>query len=95
MRKNYFIHLLKSIPLLPIIYFQGKKIKKEIQFLPEAKEPEGSVNINSATTLKVLFIGESSFAGVGSDFHKNSFAIPIAKMVQIIPESIHWIGSII
>ncbi len=74
MRKNYFIHLLKSIPLLPIIYFQGKKIKKEIQFLPEAKEPEGSVNINCAKTLKVLFIGESSFAGVGSDFHKNSFA---------------------
>lgn len=28
-------------------------------------------------------------------FHKKSFAIPIAKMVQIIPESIHWIGSII
>lgn len=74
MRKNYFIHLLKSIPLLPIIYFQGKKVKKEIQFLPEAKDPEGSVNVNSDKTLKVLFIGESSFAGVGSDFHKNSFA---------------------
>ena len=74
MRKNYFIHLLKSIPLLPIIYFQGKKIKKEIQFLPEAKDPEGFVDINSDQTLKVLFIGESSFAGVGSDFHKNSFA---------------------
>ena len=74
MRKKYFIHLLKSIPFLPIIYFQGKKIKKEIQFLPEAKDPEGSMNINSDQTLKVLFIGESSFAGVGSDFHKNSFA---------------------
>lgn len=74
MRKKYFIHLFKSIPLLPIIYFQGKKIKKEIQLLPEAKDPEGSVNANSDQTLKVLFIGESSFAGVGSDFHKNSFA---------------------
>ena len=65
---------MKSIPLLPIIYFQGKKVKKEIQFLPEAKDPEGSVNVNSYQTLKVLFIGESSFAGVGSDYHKNSFA---------------------
>lgn len=74
MRKIYFVHLLKSIPLLPIIYFQGKKIKKEIQFLPEAKELEGVINNNSDQTLKVLFIGESSFAGVGSDFHKNSFA---------------------
>lgn len=74
MQKKYFIHLLKSIPLLPIIYFQGKKIKKEIEFLPEAKDPEGSIHIDSDQTLKVLFIGESSFAGVGSDFHKNSFA---------------------
>lgn len=74
MRKNYFVHLLKSIPLLPIIYFQGKKIKKEIQLLPEAKDPEGLVKIDSDKTLKVLFIGESSFAGVGCDYHKNSFA---------------------
>ena len=68
------MHLLRSIPLLPIIYFQGKKIKKEIQFLPEAKNPEGFIIINADQNLKVLFIGESSFAGVGSDFHKNSFA---------------------
>ena len=74
MKKKYFIHLLKSIPLLPIIYFQGKRIKKEIQFLPEAKDPEGSIATNSDQTIKILFIGESSFAGVGSDFHKNSFA---------------------
>ena len=74
MKKNYFTHLLKSIPLLPIIYFQGKKVKKEIEFLPEAKDPEGFIEVNSDKTLKVLFIGESSFAGVGSDFHKNSFA---------------------
>ncbi len=79
MRKKYLLHLLKSIPLLPIIYFQGKKIKKEIQFLPEAKEPEGSVNINTDTTLKIIFIGESSFAGVGSDFHKNSFGGHFAR----------------
>ena len=74
MNKKYIIHLLKSIPFLPIIYFQGKKLKKEMQFLPAAKNPEGSININSDRTLKILFIGESSFAGVGSDFHKNSFA---------------------
>lgn len=79
MRKKYLLHLLKSIPLLSIIYFQGKKIKKEIQFLPEAKEPEGSVNINTDTTLKIIFIGESSFAGVGSDFHKNSFGGHFAR----------------
>ena len=91
MRKKYFIHLLKSIPFLPIIYFQGKKIKKEIEFLPEAKDPEGSININSDQTLKVLFIGESSFAGVGSDFHKNSFAGYFStKLSSAFHSNIDW-----
>ena len=91
MRKNYFLHLLKSIPLLPIIYFQGKKIKKEIQFLPEANDPEGSININSNQTLEVLFIGESSFAGVGSDFHQNSFAGYYSKELSATFNSnINW-----
>ncbi|MBF8456307.1 SGNH/GDSL hydrolase family protein [Kaistella sp. G5-32] len=74
MKNNYFLHLLKSIPLLPIIYFQGKKIKKEIQLFPEAKNPEGFINANSYKNLKILFIGESSFAGVGVENHKNGFA---------------------
>lgn len=74
MKKKYFFHLVRSIPFLPIIYFQGKKLKKEIEFLTEAKMPEGAINVNSENTLKVIFIGESSFAGIGSDFHKNSFA---------------------
>lgn len=74
MNSNFFLHVLKSIPLLPIIYFQGKKIRKKIQFLPEAKNPEGFVNIDSDKNLRILFIGESSFAGVGVENHKNGFA---------------------
>ena len=74
MRIKYFTHVLKSLPLLPIIYFQGKKIKKEIPLLPEALEPKGTVDLGFKKNLNVLFIGESSFAGVGSDLHKNSFA---------------------
>lgn len=74
MKNNYFLHLLKSIPLLPIIYFQGKRIKKEIQLFPEAKNPEGLINTNSDKNLNILFVGESSFAGVGVENHKNGFA---------------------
>ncbi len=79
MKFNYFLHLLKSIPLLPVIYFQGKKIKNKIRFLPEAKNPEGFVDINCDRNLKFLFIGESSFAGVGVEHHKNGFAGHFAK----------------
>lgn len=91
MKSNYFLHILKSLPLLPIIYFQGKKIKREIQLLPEAKNPEGAININSDKNLKILFIGESSFAGVGSDFHKNSFAGYFsAELSKLFQHNINW-----
>ena len=91
MKKKYFFHLAKSIPYLPIIYFQSKKLKKEIKFLPEARIPEGTINLNSGKTLKVLFIGESSFAGVGSHFHKNSFAGYYSnELSSLFKCNIHW-----
>lgn len=91
MKTKYFFHLLKAIPLLPIIYFQGKKIKRDIPLLPEAKNPEGFVNINVDKKLKVLFIGESSFAGVGVEFHKNGFAGHFSnKLSALFHFNIDW-----
>ena len=91
MKKNYFIHLLKTIPFLPIIYFQGKKIKKEINFLPEAKNPEGFVNVNADKNLRILFIGESSFAGVGVNFHENGFAGYFSReLSKLLHCNIRW-----
>ncbi|QBO59224.1 SGNH/GDSL hydrolase family protein [Chryseobacterium salivictor] len=91
MGKQFLIHLLKSIPLLPVIYFQGKKIRKQIPLLPEAKDPEGFVNINADKNLKILFIGESSIAGVGSDFHKNSFAGHFSRAFSALVQcNIEW-----
>lgn len=84
MKIVYFKHLIKTIPLLPVIYFEGRKIKREIPTLPEARIPEGFVNINTNQDLTVLFIGESSFAGVGSEFHKNSFAGYFARELSAL-----------
>lgn len=91
MQRKYFIHILKSIPLLPIIYFQGKKLKKEIPLLPAAKNPTGCVNINAEKTLKIIFIGESSFVGVGSEFHQNSFAGHFSTEISArVQYNINW-----
>ncbi|MEC5156467.1 SGNH/GDSL hydrolase family protein [Chryseobacterium sp. MP_3.2] len=91
MKSSYTLHLLKSLPLLPIIYFQGKKIKKEVQFLPEAKNTEGVINVDGEKSLKILFLGESSFAGVGSEFHKDAFAGHFsAEISKLINSTIHW-----
>ena len=65
---RYFFGVFISLSLLPVLYFQGKKIKKEIPKLPEAKNPKGFVNGNFKDTLHLLSIGESTIAGVGVEY---------------------------
>jgi lysophospholipase L1-like esterase len=79
---KYFFGILISLPLLPFLYFQGKKIKKTVPKLPEAKEPKGHVSGNFKNTLKILSIGESTIAGVGVEFHKNGFTGALASILS-------------
>ena len=91
MIKSYFRHVIQSIPLLPLIYFQGIKLKKGIKLLPAAKDPQGFVNINSPRNVKILFIGESSFAGVGVERHKNGFAGYFSQeLSKLYQTNIEW-----
>ena len=88
---KYFFGLFISLPLLPFLYFQGKKIKKEVPKLGEAKEPKGFVNGNFENTLHLLSIGESTIAGVGVDFHKNGFTGALANTLSIeLQNNINW-----
>ncbi|WP_299051201.1 SGNH/GDSL hydrolase family protein [uncultured Polaribacter sp.] len=82
MNLKYFFGSIISLPLLPIIAFQGKKIKKEALRLPEAKDAKGFINLNTNKTLKLIAIGESTIAGVGVDFHKNGFTGALAKEIS-------------
>jgi lysophospholipase L1-like esterase len=79
MNLKYVFGLIISIPLLPILFFQGKKIRKETPRLPEAKNPKGLIDKNPEKTFKLIAIGESTIAGVGVDFHKNGFTGALAK----------------
>ena len=79
MNLKYYLGLVLSIPLLPILLLQGKRIRKKVPKLPEAREPKGLVKMPSKSTLKVLAIGESTIAGVGVDFHENGFIGSLAK----------------
>lgn len=81
MSLKYYSRVALVVPLLPILYFQGKKIRKNVPKLPEAKNPSGYIKTTSAKTLKILAIGESTIAGVGVDFHKNGFIGALAKKI--------------
>jgi lysophospholipase L1-like esterase len=88
---KYFFGAFISLPLLPVLYLQGKNIKKKVPKLPEAKEPTGSVNGHFKNTINLLSIGESTIAGVGVDFHKNGFTGALANTLSIeLQSNINW-----
>ncbi|WP_439131884.1 SGNH/GDSL hydrolase family protein [Polaribacter sp.] len=82
MSLKYYLGAILAVPLLPILYFQGKKIREEVPKLPEAKNPSGYIKKASDKTLKILAIGESTVAGVGVDFHENGFIGALAQEIS-------------
>jgi lysophospholipase L1-like esterase len=79
---KYIFIVVISFPILPILYAQGKKIRRDTPRLPEARNPIGYIKTTSNKTLKVIAIGESTIAGVGVDFHKNGFIGALAEEIS-------------
>ena len=80
MNLKYYIGFVVSLPLLPIMYLQGKKTRKNTPKLPEARNPQGYIKTAAEKTLKILAIGESTIAGIGVDFHENGFIGALEKL---------------
>lgn len=88
---KYYLGSIVSLPLLPLLFLQGKKIRANVPKLPEAKNPKGYIKKTSTKTLKMLVIGESTIAGVGVDFHENGFTGILAKTIASQSEvSVLW-----
>ncbi len=91
MNIKYTLGAILTIPILPVLYYQGKKIKASIPRLPEAKDPEGKVMVNSQKTLKIISIGESTIAGVGADTHREAFTGTLAnELASHLTANIDW-----
>ena len=79
MRIPYLVGATLAFPLLPLMYFQGKRIRSKVPTLPEARIPQGSSGNGSEPPLRLITIGESTIAGVGADLHENAFTGSMAK----------------
>ncbi|QHI38472.1 hypothetical protein IMCC3317_38650 [Kordia antarctica] len=91
MNIKYTLGAIVSIPLLPILYFQGKKIQKTIPQLPEATGIEGICTVSSNQTFQLITIGESTIAGVGATTHENGFTGTLAKALsEKLVKNISW-----
>ncbi len=91
MNIKYTLGAALSLPLLPILYLQGNKVKNSIPKLPEAAEPEGFVNINAKENLRIITIGESTIAGVGVRTHEEGFSGTLAKnLANALQKNVYW-----
>jgi len=80
-----------ALPLLPILYLQGKRIRKKVPQLPEAQGTSGQVHSDYPGNLNVLLIGESTMAGVGVKTHQEGFAGSFArKLAELSRANVKW-----
>lgn len=88
---RYFLGAVAAIPMLPLLYFQGKSIQKSIPDLPEAKGAEGKVDIGAEEKLQVLAVGESTIAGVGVEYHNEGFTGLLAsRLADLLNVNVSW-----
>lgn len=82
---------LLTIPLLPLLFIQGRAVRKKVPKLPEAAKPEGRAGEEFTPSHRVIFIGESTFSGVGVTTHAEGFAGALAnELAQQFQSQIHW-----
>ena len=91
MKGKYILGALITIPLLPIMYFQGKRIRASVPSLPEAKGTEGKALSSSERNFKLITIGESTIAGVGVSTHEEGFTGTLAQsLAKQLNANVEW-----
>ncbi|MFY0593854.1 SGNH/GDSL hydrolase family protein [Roseivirga sp.] len=91
MNARYVFGVILAVPLLPLMYYQGKRIKKNIPRLPEAKGNSGRVNYPSDQTIRLLCLGESTMAGVGVNTQEEGLPGAISsELSQLLKANIEW-----
>lgn len=88
---KYLVGAVCTIPLLPIMYIQGKQIRAKVPVLPEATGNEGITDATKKPGFQLLTIGESTVAGVGVKTHEEGFTGTLAKtLAQKLGQNIRW-----
>ena len=87
---RYLLGVILAIPLLPIIYYQGKRVKNSVPKLPEARGLSGRV-AGKLPLFRLITIGESTIAGVGVENHDEGFTGTLAKrLASQLDVSVEW-----
>lgn len=82
---HYFFFGVLLIPVLPVLYWQGRRVKKNVPSLPEARDPYGTTKPPigpSDRKIRILLLGESTMAGVGVEHHSDGIAGSLARFLS-------------
>lgn len=79
MNFRYYLRAVLSLPLLPFMYRDGKRIFQSVPKLPDAAGPSGRANLGAGPVFRLLCVGESTMAGVGVATHAEGFAGTLAR----------------
>ena len=91
------ISSLVATPLLPILWLQGRHVRRQTPRLPEAAGPTVGTVPGTGVPLRLLVIGESTVAGVGAPDHEQALTGQIAaSLAARTGRTVHWhaIGKI-
>lgn len=78
--------------LLPILLAQALRLRRTAIRLPEPRGPrEGCAGERSEGGIRVLFVGDSSAAGVGVSYQSDALALPTAQLLASrLKTTVHW-----
>ena len=81
-----------TVPLLPLMYIQAKRIRAKVPRLAEAKKPSGqAIKEGKQNTLQLIALGESTIAGVGVNTHEEGFTGTLAQVLASqLKANVHW-----
>lgn len=88
---QYALGAFFALPIVPVLYLQGKQVRKKVPDLPEASGVAGVSPEGIKGTFKVLLIGESTMAGVGVATNEEGFAGSLAGALHTkLAKTVHW-----
>ncbi len=88
---KYLLGSMAAFPLLPIMYYQGQRIRASVPKLPEATGDTGIAGDFKDRRFNLITLGESTIAGIGVETHSEGFTGSLARRLSHnFESSVHW-----
>lgn len=80
-----------TVPLLPFVWTQSQRVRKDLPRVPEASGPCTGTVGGPGLPLRLLVVGESTVAGVGAPDHAQGLTGQVARtFADATGRPVHW-----